>query len=275
MKNASGAESPGNFIYADGIPVFCRYSAIIPVGEVKPNPGNPNKHPGDQIRKLAYVIQANGWRNPIVVSTRSGLIVKGHGRLMAAVELGKSAVPVEYQDYESEAAELADLMADNRIAELSSINVDAALEIMDKVEDKEAAGYTGAEVAEWIKAMKEEADEEKYTRLIEVPRYTPTGECPEVDDLYDDSKAAELIRQIEASGVSEAEKVFLRLAAYRHTVISFKHVAEYYAHAGKELQELMERSALVIIDYDDAISYGFVEAERQIDRMMEAAFNEE
>jgi hypothetical protein len=275
VQITSGAESPGNLVYADGIPVYCRYSAIIPVGEVKPNPGNPNKHPDEQIKKLAYVVESNGWRNPIVVSTRSGLIVKGHGRLMAAVKLGKCAVPVEYQDYESEAAELADLMADNRIAELSSINVDAALEIMDKVENKEAAGYSVSEVAEWINTMKQEAAEEKYTRLIEVPRYTPAGECPEIEDLYDDSKAVELIREVEASGASEAEKVFLRLAAYRHTVISFKHVAEYYAHAGKELQWLMERSALVIIDYDDAISYGFVEAERQIDKMMEAAFNAE
>jgi hypothetical protein len=53
---------------------------------------------------------------------RSGFIVHGHGRLLAAQFLGVGQVPVDRQDYATEAEEWADLIADNRIAELSQID---------------------------------------------------------------------------------------------------------------------------------------------------------
>ncbi len=105
--------------YADGIPVYCAHDAIIPIGDLKPNPKNPNRHPDEQIARLGAVIRGNGWRNPITVSNRSGFIVKGHGRLLAALHEDLAEVPVDFQNYDSEAAEIADLMADNKIAELS------------------------------------------------------------------------------------------------------------------------------------------------------------
>lgn len=105
--------------YADGIPVYCAHDAIVPIGDLKPNPKNPNRHPYEQIARLGAVIRGNGWRNPITVSNRSGFIVKGHGRLLAALHEDLAEVPVDFQNYDSEAAEIADLMADNKIAELS------------------------------------------------------------------------------------------------------------------------------------------------------------
>ena len=52
-------------------------------------------------------------------------------------------------------------------------------------------------------------------------------------------------------------KRFLRLAAARHIVFNYGKIADYYAHADKELQELMEASALVIIDINNALAEGF------------------
>ncbi|MFR2694368.1 MAG: hypothetical protein ACLTBV_30990 [Enterocloster bolteae] len=50
------------------------------------------------MRALAAIIKATGWRQPITVSTRSGLIVKGHGRL-AAAKYGKfKEAPVDYPE---------------------------------------------------------------------------------------------------------------------------------------------------------------------------------
>ena len=92
---------------ADGVPVFCAYDAIVPLEELRPNPGNPNHHGTDQIKRLASVIWATGWRNAITVSRQSGMIVKGHGRMEAAQLAGMSEAPVEYQDYDSEAEEWA------------------------------------------------------------------------------------------------------------------------------------------------------------------------
>lgn len=59
-------------------------------------------------------------------------------------------------------------------------------------------------------------------------------------------------------GLSDQQKEFLRLAAFRHVVFNYRKIAEYYSNVGKEMQELMEKSALVIIDYENAIANGYV-----------------
>ena len=138
-------DSDGIRDYADGVPVYCCFDKIVKLQDLKPNPKNPNKHPDEQIGKLAKVIKGNGWRNPITVSKLSGLIVKGHGRLLAAQKLRLKEVPVEYQEYESDAAELADLMADNRIAELSKNDKRKLLNLFEEYDtgevDFELSGY--------------------------------------------------------------------------------------------------------------------------------------
>jgi len=54
-----------------------------------------------------------------VVSKRSGFVVAGHGRLEAAKLLQVQAVPVNFQEFATEADEWAHVIADNRIAELA------------------------------------------------------------------------------------------------------------------------------------------------------------
>lgn len=125
--------------------VFCAYDEMVPIGDIRPNPRNPNTHPAEQIRLLARIITENGWRAPITVSTRSGYVVRGHGRLMAARHAGLSECPVDYQDYESDEQEIQDMLADNRIAELAEID-DAILErqldeLRDVGADLELAGF--------------------------------------------------------------------------------------------------------------------------------------
>lgn len=112
------------------IPVHCLHSNILDARSLKRFPGNPNIHSPEQIRLLSEILQANGWRHSIVVSARSGFITKGHCRLDAALALGKLSgdysVPVEIQKYASEADEYADILADNKIAELSTLDVAGA-----------------------------------------------------------------------------------------------------------------------------------------------------
>ena len=126
-QQAERAEPKG---WASGIPVYCSFDAIVKRSELRPNPANPNKHSPEQVKKLGGVIRRNGWRQPITVSTRSGMIVKGHGRDMAAELEELDEVPVDYQNYESEAAELADLYADNYIAELAETDQQLAANLL-------------------------------------------------------------------------------------------------------------------------------------------------
>ena len=102
--------------------VFCTHDEMAALDLLKPHPANPNTHPPEQIDLLAKVIRLRGWRLPITVSKRSGYIVRGHARLLAAQQLGLVAVPVDYQEYATEEDECADLVADNRISALAEFN---------------------------------------------------------------------------------------------------------------------------------------------------------
>ena len=115
--------------------VECAYDKLVPLGKIIPNPRNPNTHPEKQIKLLAKIIDAQGWRAPITVSNRSGFIVRGHARLKDAQLLGLDNAPVDYQDYETEAQEWADLIADNRIAELAEIDLPLMKDLLSGLDD--------------------------------------------------------------------------------------------------------------------------------------------
>lgn len=126
------------------ISVHCAYDELVPIQKVKPHPQNPNRHPDNQIQLLAKIILEQGWRAAITVSCRSGYIVRGHGRLSAAHLLNEKTVPVDYQEYPDENSELADLIADNRIAELSALDIDSVQVILDQMDvdyDHDLTGY--------------------------------------------------------------------------------------------------------------------------------------
>jgi hypothetical protein len=101
-------------------------------------------------------------------------------------------------------------------------------------------------------------DEQKYSSKIEAPIYEPKNAKPHILELCDKSKTHRLIKEIDNSNLSIEEKTFLIDAARRHNVFNYEKIADYYAHSSKEMQELMEKSALVIIDFEKAIQYGYV-----------------
>lgn len=168
---------------ASGVPVFCAHDAIEPIEKLVPNPKNPNNHPADQIALLARIITSTGWRQPITVSTRSGFIVKGHGRLMAAKEAGLLEVPVDYQNYATEAEEYADLVADNRIAELAEIDKALLADIFKDIDPDEIpvdlTGYNEAEFNEILQMFANVDAEKELTDIQDV------NEVPEPEDLIE------------------------------------------------------------------------------------------
>ena len=109
----------------------------------------------------------------------------------------------------------------------------------------------------------------KYSRAISIPQYEVKGDRPFIEELYSNEKVIKLLDHIKKSGVSDKEKKFLTIAAYRHYVFNYSRIAEYYASASKEMQELMEESALVIIDIDDAIKNGYVKYSKRIQQIIE------
>ena len=114
-------------------------------------------------------------------------------------------------------------------------------------------------------------DDTKYSRAIKVPQYNPSEIKPHIDSLVDYHKYSKLLADIKNSIVSEEEKKFLKLAASRHIVFNYAKIADYYAHADKEMQELMEQSALVILDIDDAIANGYVKLSAKMNQLVDEA----
>ena len=141
------------------VPVWCVHDEIINCADLKPNPKNPNMHPDAQIKLLSKIITEQGWRMPITVSKRSGLIVKGHGRFDAAVAAGILQAPVDLQDYESKAVEHADMVADNRLAELAVTDHEKMAELLSELSDIELAGFS-AENFESLYSDFNDADKE-------------------------------------------------------------------------------------------------------------------
>lgn len=95
---------------------------MVDIGNIVENPKNNNRHSIEQLDRLEKIIKYQGFRNPLVVSKRTGFLIAGHGRLEVAKKLGMEQVPVIYQDFENEAQEYAHLTADNEIARWAELD---------------------------------------------------------------------------------------------------------------------------------------------------------
>lgn len=191
---------------------------------------------------------------------KDGVLIVGHTRLKAAKKLGLKEVPVVVADGLSPEQVKAYRLVDNKTGELAEWEENLLMQELAGIEmDMEQFGFETENI--------EEAIEEKYTTKVNIPQYEIQGEEPPVSALYNDMKCKALIEEINGSACSDEEKEFLRMAAYRHVVFDYTKIAEFYAAASEECQSLMERSALVIIDVDNAIANGYVTMSEAIDRL--------
>ncbi len=83
------------------VQIFCNYHKLVKPETLKPNPDNSNKHTPKQLKMFEKIFLGNGFRRAITVSNQSGMVVKGHGALLASLKMAMEKVPVEYQDYET------------------------------------------------------------------------------------------------------------------------------------------------------------------------------
>lgn len=147
------------------IAIRCAYDEMVEVGKLKPHPRNSNQHPDKQITMLAQLIRYHGWRRPITVSSRSKFIVRGHGERLAAIKLGVTHVPVDYQEYASEKDEISDLMADNQIASLSDLDFAVTADNLALLDDGDfplaMTGFDPAEIERMLTWSPESDRDEK------------------------------------------------------------------------------------------------------------------
>ena len=90
-----------------------------PVDQLKLDPANPRRHSKKQVRQIANSMALFGFNVPILTD-RYGNVIAGHGRLLAAKELGVTEVPTLCLDHLTAAQARAFMIADNRLTEISA-----------------------------------------------------------------------------------------------------------------------------------------------------------
>jgi len=234
------------------------------IDKLIPYARNSRTHSDAQIAQIAASIKEWGFTSAVLVDPDGGIIA-GHGRVMAARKLGMKEVPVMVAEGWTDAQKRAYVIADNKLAMNAGWDDEMLALEFKELQDLgfgiELIGFSKEEIEALMPKDPDDdgADSSKYTKKIDAPIYQPTGDCPPTADLYDPAKYTQLTAQIyQNNNLAPEVKEFLLLAATRHIRFDFEQIAEFYAHADPDTQQLMEDSALVIIDFDKAISGGYV-----------------
>ena len=231
----------------------------MPTADLIPYARNPRKNDHAVKRGCAFIKEFKFSVPILILSDKT--IIDGHLRLKCAEKLGMKQVPVIIRDDLTPTQIKAFRLSVNKFSELADWDEDLLkleLQELDNLQfDVDMLGFE-VNVVDDDKDNDDSSDDDQYTKKIKAPIYEIKGEKPTISELYDGAKRNELIAQIDKSDIPEEIKNFLKLSAHRHIVFSYEKIAEYYAHAPKDVQELMENSALVIIDFDKAIENGFI-----------------
>lgn len=247
------------------------------MSELKFDPKNYRIH-GDKNKRLIQKSLVDCGAGRSILIDKEDCIIAGNGVYEQAQELGLKVRVIESDGTELIAIKRTDLntedarrkalaLADNYTNDTSVFDMEAIIE-----------DFTPDELDLWefnidVSTLDIGSGSERtnasvdnlYTNKIITPEYLPKNERPAISDLFDMEKYNELVSKIEVSNISPEDKKFLICAASRHVVFNYEKIADYYANSDKDVQELMEDSALVIIDFDSAISKGFVKLSQAID----------
>lgn len=225
------------------------------------------------ISKLKNAIVNSKFSFPFYVWKR--YIVDGAGRTKALKELEAEGYTIpELPIIEIEAATEREakklvLQASSQHGEITQESFDLFIEDLDLTElelDEINFDLGGLEHLE-VNDVEGQERVNEYSQKIETPIYEPSEKKPDLNELIDRNKTNELELLIKKSNLPESEKNFLKQAACRFTIFNYDKIADYYAHSEGEVKEIMEKLALVIIDYDKAIENGFVELSTRLEEM--------
>ena len=150
------------------------------LGSLIPYARNARTHSPAQVSLIAGSIREFGWTNPILVDRDNGVIA-GHGRLMAAQQLGLESVPVIELGHLSEAQKRAYVLADNKLAEQAGWDKELlALELGDLSElgvDLMTLGFEAGELDDLFRSNEPDPREEDTPEL-------PAEPVPRPGDLW-------------------------------------------------------------------------------------------
>ena len=217
---------------------------------------NNKVHDEVQVNRIANSIKEFWFTQPLVID-KDNVVIIGHWRLEAAKKLWMEEVPCVIMSDLTEAQVKKLRILDNKLneSEYDLANLRLELESLPDLNfwDLELTSADLFPELDLEEISDDVMEDNWYTQKTDTPIYEPTGEKVEIDEMINTDKYKELIDKINDAKLPDDIKDFLLKASTRHIQFNYKKIAEYYSNAPKEIQELFEDNALVIIDFDKAI----------------------
>lgn len=143
----------------------------VSLGLLKPYENNAKIHGRDQVEKLKKSIEEFGFLNPCLIDRDYNLIA-GHGRVMAAKELGFETVPCVFLEGLTDAQRRAYILADNRLSELGEWDMDIVFDELHDLADMDFdISITGFELEKQKPLSFDELDREDDENVGVVVRF--------------------------------------------------------------------------------------------------------
>ena len=123
------------------------------------------------------------------------------------------------------------------------------------------------------------ATEEKYTTKYTIPPFEPSDADYSLNDCIDVDCYVELVEAVNDSlkkgEITSAEAKFLKICASRWIKFHYGKVAQWYAtKASPAMKDLLEKSAMVLLNLDKAVEYGIVKGAGYVDRVLKRNISE-
>lgn len=237
----------------------------IKVDEIIPYADNAKLHPERQIEQIRSSILEFGFNDPIAID-ENNVVIEGNGRLMAIKDLGFKEVDCIRIEGLTEDQKRAYILVHNQLTMNTGFDIDILNRELEKIKGIDMKQFDFELDIDFDTDI-DTGEGTQYSTKVEIPQYEPTGECPDIWELVDTAKADSFLEEINESKVSPEEKDFLIKATRRLYEFNYRKIAEYYAQATPEMQELMEHLILVIIDFDNAIAYGYAQLSADLEEM--------
>ena len=245
------------------------------MNEIKFDKRNYRKHDKKNKSLIKKSLEKFGAGRSIVVDAE-GEIIGGNGVYEQAQKLGLKTKIIETDGSELVVVKRTDLKTDDEKRKALAVMDNSTSDTSEFDMELLTADFTVDELEDFgIELPEEKEYNNKYSIKINPPVYTKKKEKkPKLSECVDLAKYNQLKKEIESNkNISDEERTLLLLASTRHICFNYENIAEYYCHCSDETKSLMEKNALVIVDINKAIEFGFVKYTEEIINIIEG--NEE
>ena len=151
----------------------------VPIEDIKPYAGNAKTHPAEQIEQIKKSIEQFGFNDPIAIW--HGEVVEGHGRLIAATEMGIDVVPIIRLDGLTDEQRRAYALTHNKLTMNSPFDIDLLNIELEGIENIDMTDFGFDEVQDF----NEDALNDLFTDAPEKEKEPKRIQCPHCGEWFE------------------------------------------------------------------------------------------